>query len=159
MTNLIITVMAIALTAAVGLMGAAYVSQNSFKSKEYRYEIESGLVNLKVAYDMYVSQKQEKPSLLDWRTELAAVRGDVDMVPELVQDLFSWTYDIVSRRPYFCLAGVYEKTAFKGMSDARKNSKYGDLIFINSFCGATVDDTEVNIEATSILTLTYWIKK
>ena len=161
MTNLIITVMAIALTVVVGLMGAAYVSHNSFKAKEYRYETEAGLVKLKVAYDIYVTQKEEKPSLLGWRTELAAVRGSsVDMVPEAVHEgLFTWTYGIISRRPYFCLAGIYDKNAFNGMEDAREHSKYGELIFMNSVCGSTVDETEANIEIATTLALTYWIKK
>ena len=160
MSNLIITMIAIALAVVVATMGGMYVNPGIFKSKEYKHQVESGFLRLKVAYDLHISYKGVRPSVpvdaLDetWKTQLNGL-GERLQVPKAIQGGFDWSYNkpAGSNRYYFCLSGTYNKPALRGFNNALDDMK-NSYVNINTTCGATTDDDTITSGSVAI---TYWL--
>ena len=159
MTNLVITIICIALAVVVASMGAIYVNPAVFKAKEYRHEIEAGFAKLKVGYDLYLMYNGEKSDPTGaWQDQLNSVRGPAiggNTVPSSVQGGFDWSYNNVGNRYYFCISGDYNKSAMMGFVRAQSNIK-SDYIYINSACAATTDNTSIT---TGTIAMTCWLSK
>jgi len=155
MANLIITIICIALTAVVAGMGLNYINTEHFFGKKNYLKIEADFNNLKASYDVYVIAKNTKPSVANWQDDLRSVRTNINTSTDIIpQDLFgfTWSYNIVNQKPYFCLSGNFDNVVYEGMKETQKflSSK---PVYINSSCGlrSNADISSGN------LAITYWM--
>jgi hypothetical protein len=152
MSNLIITIISITLAVVLGIMGSSYISQASFKSKEYRYATESGLTKLKVMYDIYLNYKECKPEVDGWQ-EAFKEFSDSRNLPIVDRGNFAWSFNKSGNEYYFCLSGDYNNAAMIGFKRAKSDLGTEKLV-ISNVCGATVENTSIN---SGTLAITYWM--
>lgn len=168
MSNLIITILAIALAGVASVMGGMYVNTNVFKTKNYKHSAETGFLKLKVAHDMYLSYRGERPTtgdvspadgVPDWKAQLNSLR-DGETVPRPLKGGHDWSYNIVGSRYNFCLTGSYDEGVYDGFVAAAKDIQKADVFVTNgNSCSATTNATEAVIATDGTISMVYWLSR
>lgn len=131
MFSVVVTVIAIALFAAVMFAGSNYVDFDKIEQNKQATLVRSGFTQLGAGFTAYQNIFHKSPSAM------ADIIPEYTFTPVDVVTGTSWSYDTTTNK-WFCLSGSISEVTYAAMKTFQNESSI-DAVFINSACGASAN--------------------
>ncbi|MHB1666044.1 hypothetical protein [Thiomonas sp.] len=157
MTSLVLTIMSIALLAAMALATVSYLPADTDSISTAQSQVSAGFISLQNGYNAYVAATGSVPTTANWSSVLTPQYVFLPAAPLNT----SWAYTAgapysgSATGNYFCLSGTMNQAQYTGMINAARQFS-PQAFFYGSACGATSDAaTPTTWPAT--VAVTFWV--
>lgn len=152
MPSLVITIIALALFAALTLAGMNYVDGDVGSRSQTRMLAMTGFTQLGNAFISYREDEGAAPPTSNWQSALFPTYGNEPTAPTNLS--YSYGRD-GSGGHWFCLSGSASEAQYQGLSSL-SNTLSPSAYFIGSSCGITTDGAAPSTFPATVAA-TYWV--